>query len=150
MRSQTIERNGQELLPKLSRIVLTVKFDSYNHSIAFSVIQKEVFDLLTQKPIILVGHSLENDLSVLKIVPDRVIDTAVRYVHPTPGFKHSLRYLTVHYLNRSIQSASHNQSIHSDSTCVPCGHDPAEDARAALDLTIFYNSCVGIIDDCSF
>ena len=127
-----------------------MKSDSYNHSIAFPVIQKEVFDLLTRKPIILVGHSLENDLSVLKIAPDRVIDTAVRYTHPTPGFKHSLRYLTVHYLNRSIQSASHNQSIHSDTTRVPCGHDPAEDARAALDLTIFYNSCVGIIDDCSF
>lgn len=110
------------------------------------MIQKEVFDLLTCEPIILIGHSLENDLSVLKIVPDRVIDTAVRYVHPTPGFKHSLRYLTVHYLNRSIQSAGRNSgtghSVCTDHTSSPRGHDPAEDARAALDLTIFFSSCV--------
>ena len=75
------------------------------------------------------GHSLENDLAVLKLVHSHIIDTAVRYTHPVPGFKHSLRHLTATYLNRSIQGGKK-------------GHDPREDGKAALDLTIFYASGV--------
>ena len=97
----------------------------WRSQIAFSDIQKRVFQELTKIPTILVGHSLENDLAVLKLVHTHVIDSAVRYVHPTPGHKHSLRYLTVTYLNRSILNKNG-------------GHDSVEDAKAALDLIIYY------------
>lgn len=70
-------------------------------------------------------YKIENDLAVLKIVHSHVIDTAVRYKHPTPGYKHALRYLSTAYLNRSIQNKNG-------------GHDSVEDAKAALDLIIFY------------
>lgn len=55
------------------------------------------------------------------------------YKHPSPGYKHSLRYLTTTYLNRSIQ----NQNG---------GHDSIEDAKAALDLTVYYSQGVRAID----
>ena len=58
-----------------------------------------------------------------------MIDTSVCYKHPTPGYKHALRYLCSRYLNRSIQ----NQNG---------GHNSVEDARAALDLVIFYSMSV--------
>ena len=103
--------------------------------IEFSDVQREVYSLLTTHPTILVGHSLENDLAVLKLVPSNVIDTAVRYIHPTPGYKHSLRHLTVQYLNRSIQGGERG------------GHDPVEDARAALELALYYSQMVGDDDE---
>lgn len=31
---------------------------------------------------LLVGHALENDLRVLKMLHDRVLDTAIMYPHP--------------------------------------------------------------------
>ena len=52
---------------------------------------------------------------MLKLVHDRVIDTAVRFV----------RYLAGNYLNRSIQSKNG-------------GHNSVEDARAALDLAVLF------------
>ena len=87
-------------------------------------------------------YSIENDLLVLKIVHNYVIDTSVCYKHPTPGYKHALRYLCSRYLNRSIQ----NQNG---------GHNSVEDARAALDLVIFYsmsvrNYCITLKQGISF
>ena len=96
---------------------------------AFESIQQRVFTEMTKIPSILVGHSLENDLAVLKLVHNHIIDTAVRYTHPTPSYKHSLRDLVANYLNRSIQGGKK-------------GHDPREDAKAALDLAVFYASGV--------
>lgn len=69
----------------------------------------------------------------MKIVHSHVIDTSILYKHPSPGYKHSLRYLTTTYLNRSIQ----NQNG---------GHDSIEDAKAALDLTVYYSQGVRVID----
>ena len=97
----------------------------------FPTIQREVYALITKKPTILVGHSLENDLAVLKIVPLWVIDTSVRFTHPSPDHKYPLRYLSQRFLGRAIHS-------------VNGGHDPAEDARAALDLAVLLESGVGV------
>lgn len=53
---------------------------------------------------ILVGHGLENDLKALKLVPSRVIDTALLYPHPRgPPFKPALKVLASKFLKRSIQ-----------------------------------------------
>jgi len=71
---------------------------------------------------ILIGHSLDNDLRVLELIHSRVVDTSVIYsLHE--GFKHSLKHLANKHLMRDIQSG-HGTS----------GHNPVEDAIAALDL----------------
>lgn len=74
---------------------------------------------------ILVGHSVENDLTALKILHSLVIDTALLYHHPSrgPTCKPALRMLTGRYLRRKIQGDKG-------------GHDSVEDARAAMDLVL--------------
>ncbi|KJE95986.1 hypothetical protein CAOG_06364 [Capsaspora owczarzaki ATCC 30864] len=71
---------------------------------------------------ILVGHSLENDLNVLKIIHHQIVDTALAYSHTRgSNFKPSLRWLTETYLKRIIQADEG-------------GHNPAEDASACMEL----------------
>ena len=71
---------------------------------------------------ILIGHSLESDLKVLKLVHDKVVDTSVVYPHKLgPPLKRALRTLAAEHLKRIIQDNVD-------------GHDSAEDAIAALDL----------------
>lgn len=70
----------------------------------------------------LVGHSLENDLRALKLIHERIIDTAVLYPHANGGeYKNSLRFLAQKYLQRVIQTDS---------------HDSVEDCQACLDLVL--------------
>ncbi|CAN1130347.1 Small RNA degrading nuclease 5 [Linum perenne] len=79
---------------------------------------------LVHEETILVGHSLENDLSALKISHKLVIDTAVLYKHPRGrSYKTALRILAKKFLSREIQQSA-------------VGHDSAEDARAALELAL--------------
>lgn len=69
---------------------------------------------------LLVGHALENDLRVLKLVHLRNLDTAILYPHARwPTKQHSLRSLASTYLDWTIQSGS---------------HDSKQDAIAALRL----------------
>lgn len=71
---------------------------------------------------ILLGHSLDCDLAVLKIRHPLVIDTTVIYKHARgPPYKPSLKWLTQKWLGRAIQNHEG-------------GHDSAEDARACIDL----------------
>jgi len=71
---------------------------------------------------ILIGHSLESDLKVLKLVHSKVVDTSVVFPHKLgPPLKRALRTLAAEHLKRIIQEAVD-------------GHDSAEDAIAALDL----------------
>ncbi|KAI8072467.1 ribonuclease H-like domain-containing protein [Gongronella butleri] len=75
---------------------------------------------------ILVGHGLENDLRAMRIIHDRVIDTAALYPHPNGlPYRYGLRVLTTKYLKRFIQDNSD-------------GHDSSEDASAALQLVSHY------------
>ncbi|KAL3162472.1 hypothetical protein ABBQ32_010134 [Trebouxia sp. C0010 RCD-2024] len=67
-----------------------------------------------------VGHSLENDLRVLKLVHLKVLDTAIMYPHARwPVQQNSLRWLAGKYLGETIQTGS---------------HDSKEDAVTALRL----------------
>jgi RNA exonuclease 1 len=86
-------------------------------------IQKRLLDILTPRTII-IGHSLNSDLTALKLTHPFVIDTSVLYPHPRgPPLKSSLKFLTQKYLGREIQK-QHGST----------GHDSVEDARAVLDL----------------
>ncbi|AET39336.1 RNA exonuclease Ecym_4272 [Eremothecium cymbalariae DBVPG len=66
---------------------------------------------------ILIGHGLENDLNVLRIIHDKIIDTAILY--PSGKFKSSLKNLAFQELSRRIQDGE---------------HDSSEDAIATMDV----------------
>lgn len=87
------------------------------------MIQERLLSLFTPHTI-LIGHSLNADLDVLKITHPFIIDTSILYQHPRgPPLKPSLKWLAQKHLNREIQKG-HGTS----------GHDSIEDAQACLDL----------------
>ncbi|KXG51930.1 Exonuclease, RNase T/DNA polymerase III [Penicillium griseofulvum] len=84
-------------------------------------IQQRLLTLLTPRAI-LVGHSLNSDLTALKLVHPFIVDTSIIYPHPRgPPLKSSLKWLTQKYQNKQIQNGM-------------AGHDSIEDARAVLEL----------------
>ncbi|KAJ5765857.1 hypothetical protein N7520_005416 [Penicillium odoratum] len=84
-------------------------------------IQKKLLSLLTPRAV-LVGHSLNSDLTALQLTHPFIVDTGIIYPHPRgPPLKCSLKWLTQKYLNKAIQQGT-------------TGHDSVEDARAVLDL----------------
>jgi RNA exonuclease 1 len=74
----------------------------------------------------LIGHGLENDLNVVRIVHPTIIDTALLYPH-TAGlpYRNGLKTLMLKHLGRHIQVVSDDKVR---------GHDSKEDANAAGDL----------------
>jgi RNA exonuclease 1 len=88
---------------------------------SLSDIQKRLLALLTPRAI-LVGHSLNSDLTALKLVHPFIVDTSIIYPHPRGSpLKCSLKWLTQKYLGKQIQNGME-------------GHDSIEDARAVLEL----------------
>jgi hypothetical protein len=72
----------------------------------------------------IIGHALENDLSVLRLIHCCIIDTAFLFPHPRPlPIRNSLKYLMSKFLDKNIQVNDAGQ-----------GHDSKEDARAAGEL----------------
>ncbi|XP_050328446.1 putative exonuclease GOR [Bactrocera neohumeralis] len=87
-------------------------------------VQQDLLQLVDADTI-LIGHGLENDLRVLRIVHKKVVDTAYEFPHPL-GFpyRRSLKSLTKKYLKREIQ-------------CGNEGHDSLEDTQACLELMMW-------------
>lgn len=71
---------------------------------------------------ILIGHGLENDLNVMRIVHQKVIDTAILY--SKGRYKNSLKNLAFEFLSRKIQTGE---------------HDSSEDAIATMDVVKIKN-----------
>lgn len=70
----------------------------------------------------LIGHALENDLKVMRIIHPCIVDTVDVYPHSRKlPHRNSLKWLAVEVLGRYIQRSSD-------------GHDADEDARTAGDL----------------
>ncbi|RMD39616.1 hypothetical protein DV735_g5510, partial [Chaetothyriales sp. CBS 134920] len=125
---------GKTVLDKYVRPALPIKdyFTQFsgitpeilqNVTTTLEEIQNDMLSLLTPSTV-LVGHSLENDFSALKMTHPFVVDTSLLYPHPRGlPLRSSLRFLTNKYLKREIQGGQQ-------------GHDSIEDARAALDLVI--------------
>ena len=87
-----------------------------------AVARSLLFKLLTPETP-LIGHAIENDLNVTRIIHPSVIDTVVLYPHPRGlPIRYGLRMLVSKYLDRNIQMGGEQ------------GHDSKEDARAAGDL----------------
>ncbi|XP_060755611.1 RNA exonuclease 5-like [Neoarius graeffei] len=87
-------------------------------------VQKKLVALLPQNAV-LVGHSLDHDLHALRLIHPHVIDTSLLYCKEF-GQKFKLKQLAQVILKREIQSEQRR------------GHDPCEDARAALDLAHYF------------
>ncbi|MCJ1279156.1 hypothetical protein MMC21_006980 [Puttea exsequens] len=86
-------------------------------------IQDRLIKTITPKHI-LVGHSLNADLSALKLTHPFIVDTSIIYPHPRgPPMKSALKWLAQKYLSREIQKGHGTM-----------GHDSIEDALACLDL----------------
>lgn len=84
-------------------------------------IQQKLLTILTPRTI-LVGHSLNSDLTALKLTHPFIVDTTFIYPHPRgPPLKCSLKWLCQKYLGKEIQKGQ-------------TGHDSIEDSVAVLDL----------------
>ncbi|KAH9360532.1 hypothetical protein HPB48_009334 [Haemaphysalis longicornis] len=74
---------------------------------------------------VLVGHGLENDLRVLRLVHGRVVDTAMVFPHYRGlPYRRSLRSLVGEYLSRGVPNGR-------------LGHDSVEDAKACMELMLW-------------
>lgn len=127
-----VDANGEELYDEM--VLTTDPITNYNtqySGITADMMEgvtttlqdaQKAFKSFVAEDVILVGHSVENDLKSLRIVHKRVVDTALLYPHVRGHpYKNSLRWLTKRYLQRDIQNSGN-------------GHCSAEDARAALQL----------------
>ncbi|XP_051993580.1 RNA exonuclease 5-like isoform X2 [Xyrauchen texanus] len=89
-------------------------------------IQSRLLELLPRDAV-LVGHSLDNDLQALNLIHPHVIDTSLLY-RKENGQRFKLKLLAEVILKREIQSEERT------------GHDPCEDALAALQLAQYFIS----------
>lgn len=87
-------------------------------------VQEKIRKLLPANAV-LVGHSLNNDLIALKLIHQHVIDTSLLYRREF-GQKFKLKVLAEAVLKRQIQTEEKK------------GHDPTEDAVAALNLAQYF------------
>lgn len=74
---------------------------------------------------ILIGHGLENDLNSMRIIHNKIVDTAILYpkLKSSPKFRYSLKYLVFTYLGKVIQTGQ---------------HDSGEDALGAIDVVKYF------------
>ena len=104
---------------------LTPKILNSPNAITLELAQSDVFCDLIKNGDVLVGHSLENDFSAMRVAisPNTIIiaDTALIYQR-SGGGKHGLSFLASNVLQREIQTSGSD------------GHDSAEDAIASLEL----------------
>eukprot|EP01061_Rhynchopus_euleeides_P011240 TRINITY_DN20802_c0_g1_i1.p1 TRINITY_DN20802_c0_g1~~TRINITY_DN20802_c0_g1_i1.p1 ORF type:complete len:619 (+),score=228.17 TRINITY_DN20802_c0_g1_i1:198-1859(+) len=102
-------------------------------------VQQHLLTHFLFEEVVLLGHSLENDLKALKIIHHNVCDTTILYPHfQGPPLKNSLRYLSLRYLRRVIQGSNSSTNNADNPSHVvshsSVGHCSVEDALAALDL----------------
>lgn len=89
------------------------------------VARKLLFDLLTPETP-LIGHAIENDLNICRIIHPTIIDTVLLFPHPRGlPIRYGLKMLAGKYLERSIQTGG------------ALGHDSKEDAIATGELVRF-------------
>ncbi|KAF4119977.1 RNA exonuclease [Geosmithia morbida] len=112
--------------PKAARAVLAGEDGGGIRIVSSPEVARHLLFSLIRPSTPLMGHGLENDLNAVRIVHPTVVDTVLLYPHKAGlPFRHGLKMLMDHHLNKKIQ-----QDQGPDSR----GHDSAEDARAAGDL----------------
>ncbi|RVX65843.1 hypothetical protein B0A52_10300 [Exophiala mesophila] len=87
-----------------------------------AVARQLLFDHLTPSTV-LMGHAIDNDLNVCRIIHPMIVDTVMLFPHPRGlPYRQSLKYLAQKVLNRGIQMGGAE------------GHDSKEDSIATGDL----------------
>lgn len=87
-------------------------------------VQQDIVKIISSSDI-MVGHSLNSDLNVMRIRHPQIVDTLVIYKHHRGGkYKHALRWLTNTHLKRKIQDGERDGT----------GHSSVEDLIACMDL----------------
>ncbi|KAJ0019885.1 hypothetical protein NQD34_007454 [Periophthalmus magnuspinnatus] len=120
----TFVRPNNEVIDYNTRFSGISPEDVEGHSQSLKKVQDTLLSFISADTI-LIGHSLETDLCVLKLLHGTVVDTSVVFPHRLgPPHKLSLHSLTAEYLRKIIQETV-------------CGHDTAEDAVACMELMIW-------------
>lgn len=87
-------------------------------------VQRDLLQMISEETV-LVGHALDNDLRVLKLIHKTVIDTSKLFPHDRGlPFRRSLKSITKSILKRDIQM-------------MDTGHSSFEDSRASLELLLW-------------
>lgn len=72
---------------------------------------------------VLIGHALDNDVNVMRIIHPSIVDTSLLFAHPAGlPYRYGLRRLAKDFLHLDIQTAG------------AAGHDSLEDSRATGEL----------------
>ena len=118
-------------------------------TVSFAQVRVALLRLISAETV-LVGHSINSDLDVLRLYHARCVDTALLYPHPR-GFpyRQKLKRLAEDYLNMRIQtgkgtsttavvtgSGAAGTSTGVIAAAAVPGHDSVEDAKAALNLAL--------------
>lgn len=95
-----------------------------DEAIAFEDMVTLLGEIVDQNTV-LIGHGLENDMNAMRLIHNKVVDTAILYPKhkATPTFRFSLKQLAFQYLGRTIQTGE---------------HDSGEDSLAAIDVTKYF------------
>ncbi|KAL7635516.1 UNVERIFIED_CONTAM: hypothetical protein RMT77_014585 [Armadillidium vulgare] len=117
-------RPDNPIINYLTRYSGVTSSDLENVTTSLVEVQQKLKELLP-KDCILVGHSLENDFTALKLFHPYVIDTSLIYNLSHDVYrKPSLKLLAKLFLNKEIQNRGKD------------GHHPSEDAAASLELVL--------------
>jgi hypothetical protein len=93
------------------------------HIMQSPIAARELFFSFISPKTPLIGHAIDNDLTVMRIVHPTIVDTALIYPHRSGlPYRLGLKYLARIHLDRYIQANAEE------------GHDSLEDARATGDL----------------
>ncbi|XP_069562676.1 RNA exonuclease 1 homolog [Brachyistius frenatus] len=120
----TYVRPDNEVIDYITRFSGISEEDVKGNHTSLREVQETLLSFISSDTI-LVGHGLETDLCLLKLLHGKVVDTSVVFPHRLgPPHKLTLNNLTAEYLRRIIQ-----ESV--------CGHDTAEDAAACMELLLW-------------
>ncbi|SSD60709.1 related to RNA exonuclease 1 [Saccharomycodes ludwigii] len=133
-RVSIVDFNGREVYDQLVKpeneiIDYLTKYSGITREILENItytleqVQQDILKILSADDI-LIGHSLQSDLKVLKMRHPKIVDTSKIFDHKAgPPFRPSLKYLAFTYLNKVIQNDDLN------------GHDSFIDAKICMELT---------------
>lgn len=120
----TFVRPNNEVIDYNTRFSGISEADIKGHCHSLKEVQQNLLSFISADTI-LIGHGLDINLCVLKLLHGTVVDTSKVFPHRLgPPHKLSLQSLTAEYLRKIIQ-----ESV--------CGHDTAEDAVACMELMLW-------------
>ncbi|XP_059192195.1 RNA exonuclease 1 homolog isoform X2 [Centropristis striata] len=120
----TFVRPDNEVIDYNTRFSGISEEDVKGHHTSLKEVQETLLSFINADTI-LIGHGPETNFCTLKLLHGTVVDTSVVFPHRLgPPHKLTLNKLTTEYLRRIIQ-----ESV--------CGHDPAEDAAACMELMLW-------------